>query len=181
MKAVSLRLEGRLLTDGSQAAILLTGTPATASPDAPLVLRFAFVTRGPEEHLFPAFLLDDWGKEVRGPALYRWVADYGEQFPRAEVFGYDRQGSETQFFLRELELYARLPCYAFRDKQQPLQRGVLIEAILQPDPAARAPERLERPPDLERPLAVARVSWWRVPPETTRFDPPLALPPDPGF
>lgn len=181
MKAVSLRIRGRLFGERGQTAVLLDEIAPAAETADTLYLRFAFVTRGREEHLFPGFLLDDWGKEVRGLKLYRWVAEFGEQFPRAEVFGSERNGLEVQFFLRELELYARLPCYAYVDRRQPLAEGVPVAAILLPEAGVAAPERRARPEGWERPLSAARVTWWRVPPALDQFDLALLAPPDPGF
>ncbi len=42
-------------------------------------------------------------------------------------------------FLRELEHYARLPCYAYRLEEQDVSAGRLIHAILLPDGAADEP------------------------------------------
>ena len=83
------------------------------------MLRYAFVTRGPGggDHIFPAFVLDDWGREIRTLKLY-------------------------QCFLRELELYARLPCYAYPVEEQSVIKGILLDAILLPDAAAVDPQQI---------------------------------------
>jgi hypothetical protein len=183
MRAITQHIYGHLLTTETDTAVLLDDLQATEPTADSLYLRFAFVIRGPEHHVFPALALDDWGGEIRGLALYQWVKEYGEQFPRAEVFGYDLDGSRTQFFLRALELYARLPCYVYRETAAPVTAGQLVKAILLPASQVIKPVRLSRAPqEVERPLRAAHVSWWHVPPGTDQFDFDLTVqPPDPGF
>ncbi|MFO7538390.1 MAG: hypothetical protein R6X32_10065 [Chloroflexota bacterium] len=183
MKPITQHIYGSLLTEGTETAVLLQDTQ-TATPTADsLYLRFAFVIRGPEQPVFPALALDDWGGEIRGLALYQWVREYGEQFPRAELFGYDLDGSKTQVFLRALELYARLPCYVYRQAAEPLTAGRLVSAILLPTDQTGQPVRLPHaPPEIKRPLRAARVSWWQLPLQTGQFDFSLLVQPsDPGF
>jgi hypothetical protein len=182
-QAITLPVGGTLLREHGRAALLLrTRAPEGDDPDRRSLL-FALLTRGPGDHIFPAFLLDDWGNEVRGLKLYDWIDESGERFPRAEVFGFDRDGSETQVFLRHLELYARLPCYTLEHAGAPVEEAVLLEAILLPDAEAQTAHRIEQPADLTRPLSAARVSWWRVPAGQTAFDFWMLdqAPPDPGY
>lgn len=155
--------------DGRFALHLIDDKPESQS-DASLVLRFAFVVMGTEAPLFPSFLIDDWGGEVRGLALYQWVADNGNHFPRAEIFGFDRYGNSVQFFVRELELYARLLCFAYPNRETPLAEGQLLSAVLLPSAEATTTEKIKRPSHLKRPFSVARVSWWQVPASQSRFD-----------
>lgn len=174
MKAISQHVHGKLLTENGRSALLLLDSEPDAVTAVSLYLRFAFVTLGREEHIFPAFILDDWGKEQRGLRLYQWVAEFGEQFPRGEIFGFEQDGAETQCFLRALELYAKYPLYVYTDRKQPVAAGTLVEAILLPDATVRESVRGRRPlaqqPPLQRPLSHARVNWWRVPPSLIQFD-----------
>lgn len=170
MKPITLRVAGSLLEEDGRSALLISDFEPERDAEGLIALRFALITRGPEEHIFPAFLLDDWGNEVRGRSLFTWAYEEGDRFPRAEIFGFEQDGRETQVFLRELELYARLPCYAYRSPEVPLPEGVLLNAILLPQADVQAPQRIKPPADLQRPLAAARVSWWHVPPGTTSFD-----------
>lgn len=176
-KAVGQRVAGRLFWEDQaekdgRVALLLTDPKPWPDADNLLYLRFALVTVGVEEHLFPSFLIDDWGGEVRGQSIYSWVRENGNRFPRAEIFGFERNGTPAQFFVRELELYSKLPCYVFPDHQTPLAEGKLIQAILLPTPSVQQSEKIKRPSDLKlkRPLAAARVSWWQVPSTLTHFD-----------
>lgn len=163
MRAVSQRIAGKLFIDNGRGAITLFDPAAPKDGQDLLFLRYAFITRGPEDHIFPAFLLDDWGTEVRSLRLYDWVREYGDRFPRGELFGFEQDGRETQLFLRELELYARYPLYAFASRRQPVEEGVLLSAILLPVAGATAvPQRIKRPADIPFPLKRARVSWWEV-------------------
>lgn len=166
MKAVKQRVQGQLLAANGRFALLLQNIQP--EPDAaPLIyVRYAFITLGVEEHIFPAFLLDDWGNEIKGLALYDWVAEFAPQFPRAELFGFDESGQETQLFLRELEQYAKWPCYAYPTADASIAEGVLIEAVLLPDETVTEPTKVKRPSWVERPLRQAQVQWWQVPPTT---------------
>ncbi len=174
MRAIAQRISGKLFSEHGRAALLLLDPAAPKEGTDLLYLRYAFVTRGPEEHIFPAFLLDDWGKEVRSLQLYEWVRDYGERFPRGEIFGFERDGRDTQVFLRELELYARFPLYAGLSRSQPVEEGVLLDVVLLPAADAAvgkgAVERIKRPSSLAYPLSSARVTWWRAPADMDTFD-----------
>lgn len=184
MKPITQRVVGKLIREktNGRAALLLRELAAEEGAVDLVYLRYALVTRGPEDHIFPSFLLDDWGNEVRGLPLYQWVYEFGDQFPRGEIFGFERDGRETQVFLRELELYARLPCYAYATRDVALADGIVLTAVLLPDTAAAAVQRIAPPEELERPLRSARVTWWRVPPDSGEFDFSLIeRPPDPGI
>jgi hypothetical protein len=172
-KAVGQRASGRLLKEaGGDGRFALLLTNPKPEPDAvdTLILRFALVVMGTEDHLFPSFLIDDWGGEVRGLALYEWVREKGNQFPRAEIFGFNRHGVSVQYFLRELELYAKLPAYVYPDQETALEEGKLLSAVLLPDEAVDVPEKIKRTSQLKRPLTSAQVTWWQVPATLTRFD-----------
>ena len=112
---VGIRVSGKLFWENEAAAngrsaLLLTGVNPDPAEAGLLFLRFAYVLMGTEAPLFPSFLIDDWGGEIKGVSLYSWVKENGILFPRAEIFGFDRQGNQVQYFLRELELFARLLC-----------------------------------------------------------------------
>ena len=172
MKAVQQRIQGKLLQEDGRSILLLLDPKPEQEVDDLLYLGFALVTLGREEHIFPSFVLDDWGNEIRGLKLFRWLRDNGNEFPRAEIFGFEKDGSKTQVFARALELHVTLPCYVYTSPTEPVTTGRLLKAILLPDVSVTAPRRLERPSvdALERPLRSVRVQWWLVPPATTAFD-----------
>ncbi|MCA9982085.1 MAG: hypothetical protein KDD89_14675, partial [Anaerolineales bacterium] len=58
-----------------------------AEPEA-VFLRYALTEMGTERPIFPAVVLDDWGRENKQLGLYHWIREEGDMFPRAEVFGY---------------------------------------------------------------------------------------------
>lgn len=172
MRAVGQRVAGEVLEQKNWSGLILQDLKPDKETVNLITLRYAFVTRGPGggDHIFPAFILDDWGREIRSLKLYQWVRANGEQFPRAEIFGYEQDGRETQCFLRELEHYARLPCYAYRSEEKAIPSGHLIQAILLPDSTAKEPQKITRPADLQPPLRSARITWWRVPPDSTALN-----------
>jgi hypothetical protein len=138
--------------------------PAVAAEDAAtLNLSFAFITLGAEEHLLPALVLDDWGSEIKSLALYRWIRDYGEQFPRAELFGCGLDGRERQHFLRDLELALPHPCYAFARADSPISEAKGVSDILVVDALESSPRPIAPPAEIEYPLRGAAVRWWSVP------------------
>ena len=163
MKAVNLRVQGAILTANGRYAVLLQN----ANPEqgaVPLVyLRFAFITMGVEEHIFPSFLLDDWGSEIKSLELYAWIDEFAPQFPRAELFGFDESGQEAQLFLRALEQYSKWPCYAYLTADTAVQDGQLLDAILLPDDSVTTPTKMKQPSWAKLPLRRARVKWWQVP------------------
>ncbi len=182
MQAVRQRVAGDLLLQGKRNALILNQLKPPPTAENIVYLRCAFVTRGPGDHIFPAMILDDWGKEIGSLKLYRWVTEHGERFPRAEIFGFERDGRDTQAFLREIELYARLPCYAYTTSEQPVEEGVLLNAILIPHASITRPQQIKRPLDLKLPLKAARVTWWQIPASARDIDLyHLDAEPDPGY
>ena len=141
MKAVNLQVQGKILAANGRYALLLQQPNPEPTAGPVIYLRFAFIIQGIEEHIFPAFLLDDWGSEIKSLALYDWVDEFAPQFPRAELFGFDQSGQETQLFLRELEQYSKWPCYAYPAADTAVAQSRLIEAILLPD-AVRSLQRV---------------------------------------
>jgi len=151
---IAQALTGGLWLRQGRAAVLLDESEGT-----PVWLRYALVTLGVEEHILPAFLLDDWGKERRGPDLYAWIREHGMHFPRAEVFGLNLDGVEEQLFLRELELYVNLPAYAVLDPRAPVSAGVPVEAVcLARTGAIRS---IQPPARIRPPLCHIRAAWWQ--------------------
>lgn len=165
MRAVGQRVSGELLEQGNQTGLILHDFTLNQESPNHITLRYPFVTRGPGggDHIFPAFILDDWGREIRSLKLYRWARENGEQFPRAEIFGFEQDGRETQCFLRELELYARLPCYAYSREESSISDGHLVDAIFLPDASIIDPQKISKPEEIRRPLRAVRVTWWRIP------------------
>ena len=159
------KINGDLLTDGERATILLDESGET------IFLRFALVDQAASNHLLPEVLLDDWGSEIRGPAIYEWIEENGLYFPRAEVFGFDLNGREKQFFIREIDLMVRYPCYAYSPPDLGLSAGRLIEAILMPGEKGGQSQRIKRPAGIEGPLVNSALSWWLIPPDkVSEFD-----------
>lgn len=160
VKVIKESIAGFVVEDDDVAAVWL----ADDLESGPKVhLLYALVTLGPEEHVFPCLLLDDWGKEVTGLTVYEWIQTNGNAFPRAELFAVGRAGDERQHFLREFELYARYPVYALPSRSTPVANAVRIRAILRTDASTEEPARTKRPPDVTGPLSRALVGWWRVP------------------
>lgn len=164
MKAIRHHIHGRLIIEEGQTALLLKDANPDEKGSDSLYLRYAFTLKGTEDRFLPAFALDDWGSEIKGLDLYRWVAEYGNQFPRAELFGFNLCGQEQQYFLRELELYSKLFCYAYPSGDTPISEGVLLDAVWLPDDTVRQPTNIKRPASLRQPLPSIRASWWHVNP-----------------
>lgn len=156
MKAIKQKVHGSIL-EGEAGGLLWD-----ESAD-PLYLRYAFVTLGPEEHILPAFLLDDWGKEIKGLGLYEWVEENGLYFPRAEIFGFIPSGQETQVFLRALDLVLKYRVYAYPQADTPLAEGRFIENVYLPDETVTKLEPAKRPSSAPRLLAKSAVRWFKIP------------------
>ncbi|MEZ4511361.1 MAG: hypothetical protein R3C62_05775 [Chloroflexota bacterium] len=171
MNLATQRVQGELWQAGETAVLhLLNDTPDKETTGDILFLRYPLIQRGTEALLFPAFLLDDWGNEVRSLKLYEWIREFGEQFPRAEIFGVSQFGQETQLFLRDVELYAKLPCYVYTNRKADMETGVLLSGVLLPAEGTTDVVRVKRPGEIKRPLRSARLSWWQLPPQTTSFN-----------
>ena len=156
MKAIKQKIHGSIL-DNEAGGLLWDNTAD------PIYLRYAFVTLGPEDHILPAFLLDDWGNEKKGLSLYAWVEKNGLYFPRAEIFGFTPSGQKTQIFIRELDLILKYPCYAYPTAESPLADGRLIETIYLPDETTTEPTPTKRPSDAPRLLSKSAVRWFKRP------------------
>lgn len=156
---ISQRVSGVLLSDGQRTALRLADDDA-----ATVFLTYALLTQGTEVHILPSSLLDDWGNEIKTLRLYRWIRENGLHFPRAELFGAGADGRPVQYFVRDLELFARYPAYATTDKSLPIDQWVPLEAVLIPDATAGTPQDATPPDSIPFPLREARLSWWRVAP-----------------
>ena len=170
VKLIQQHVEGQLFMADGRHVLLLTNAAPETQTDASLYLCFALVVHGPEDPILPTVIKDDWGIERRELSVYTWLEEEGHRFPRSEVFGFDPDGTETQCFLRALELVARLPCYAYTGKQTAVADGKLLTAVLLPDETATTPQKMKRPSHLSPPLANAAVSWWLVPPAIHTID-----------
>ena len=167
VKFIKQHVVGTLLVAGERAALRLQGG------DEPSVyLAFALTTQGIAAQIIPALLLDDWGKEIKGLALYAWVREHGLHFPRAELFGFSPAGQSIQYFLRDMELFAPVVAYAAVDKALPIEQWSRLTDGLVPALDVIAPEPTDIPDAVTGPLREARLGWWRVAPS---FDAPELL------
>lgn len=157
MAAIRQQINGKIIFIEDQAVLWLD------DQSNPVYLRYALIVRESEMEIFPESLLDDWGHEIKSLDLYEWIQENGYQFPRAEIFCFDRMGKRRQFFLRELDLMAPYPCYAFESSQTPITKGVPVKAILIPNRQINQPKPVNPPPEIEGPMRNALVSWWHVP------------------
>ena len=101
---ITHRLSGTLYTKESKTGETNGAVLWDVQAETVIYLRYAVILRGTEEEFFPTSLLDDWGNEVKGLGIYSWIRDYGERFPRAELFGVNNAGMPDQCFVRELEI-----------------------------------------------------------------------------
>lgn len=160
MKVVRQKVRGQIAEQDGFRALVLESDTESEGPS--LWLLYALVTMGKEEHIFPGLVLDDWGNEYKSLALYGWIRENGDRFPRAEVFGKDSNGEEAQLFVRVLELYATYPVYVDYEGSEELER---VHAFILPDRTYTQPERITVPDHVDLPMREARVSWWRANPD----------------
>ncbi|MGD2078864.1 MAG: hypothetical protein PVH18_10800 [Chloroflexota bacterium] len=156
MSGIPFSTVGKLFTKNEQAALLLTPEGRRYT------LRLGLVVRGAEEIVLPEILLDDWGHQIGGLALYQWVEQNAPHFPRAELFGFDLRGQDRQYFIRDLDLTAKYACYLYEAPSSAIADGTQLTSILLPvaHPGQRA--RTEPPADVSFPLANADLRWWLV-------------------
>lgn len=159
MKFIKQHVVGSLLVAGERAALRL------GEGDAPGVyLAFALTTQGIAAQIIPSVLLDDWGKEIKGLALYEWVHEHGLRFPRAELFGFGPDGQACQYFLRDMELFTPVVAYAAADKELPIGQWSRLTDGVVPALDVIAPEPADVPDSVMGPLREAWLAWWRVAP-----------------
>lgn len=155
MRPLTQRLDGALFEeeDGTTGLRLAQGA-------GPVYVRYGLVVLGTDRVVFPALALDDWGNERKTLALYRWIYEEGQRFPRAEVFGVTAEGRETQIFLRELEIFMQYPCFAYESARAPVEEGRRVDVIVAPEeewPGGAG----EVPAQIGWPLRHAAVRWRR--------------------
>ncbi len=130
-----------------------------------LNLKFALVEYLEGNHLIPDSVLDDWGREIKGAALYSWIQENGLHFPRAEIFGHRPDGRPVQRFLREIDLSARYPCYAYLKLNTDIEDGILIRAIIRPNQTLGQPKLGGIPAPVPGLLSMADIQWWEANPD----------------
>lgn len=154
MRPLTQPIKGTLYRRDEAIGLLLAETESS------LHLRFAFIVQGTEKLIFPAVVLDDWGRERNTLSLYRWVYEEGQRFPRAEVFGFTHSGRKTQIFLRDLEIFFKYPCYVYPGRNTPVSDGLRLDVVFLPaEEKLAAPAERDVPPDLKWPLRHAAVTW----------------------
>lgn len=156
MRAVTQEILGELNGTGEHGVLILD------SGRQPVYLRFALVEQSAGNLIFPELLMDDWGHELKSLDLYLWIRDNGIRFPRAEVFGYDGRGNNRQYFLRELDLLAKYPCFGSTRietlAEDSMEIDTIVLAVDEPLPAESNPVIGA----IDWPLRNAAVDWWRV-------------------
>ncbi len=166
MQPLAQKVSGRLYRKDEQTALLLA--PPGAEQEGPaLFLRYALVVQGTERHIFPSLLLDDWGKEHDTIGLYRWIFEQGQRFPRAEIFGLDHLGRQTQVFLRDLEIFFKYPCYIAHSRQTQIAEQERLHLIFLQEPELKSePQAIEVPEQISWPLRHGAIQWRRANPRT---------------
>lgn len=160
MKPITERTTGQLYERDGNTALLLDESAN------PVYLRYALLVQGTAERIFPAVLLDDWGRERSSLSLYRWIYEEGQRYPRAEIFGFDASGRDTQIFLRDLEIYFRYPCYAYQSRKTGVERGRQLQTVLVADQTLKRTSQEAQPPGgASWPLRRAAITWQRINPD----------------
>jgi hypothetical protein len=154
MTAIYQSINGKLLS-GHGAGALLIGSSFTS-----IYLRYGLTEKDTGRVVIPEVLLDDWGHEKGSIDLYSWIQENGDHFPRAEIFGFDLEGHQRQYLLRELDLMARYPCFGFPDLEMGISEGVRIEIIMTCSEELIKPHRVSRSQAASWPLRNAAVSWY---------------------
>lgn len=160
MNAIRQKIFGQLFVSKAQTVLWLFDEEV-AGVDM-VYLRYGLTLRGTEKTIFPAFALDDWGNEYGRLPLYKWLRQEGDRFPRAEVFGFDDTGRETQHFLREIELHWSYPLFAYTTKNTPISDGTLIQTVVITNESVEMPVQLPKRPVQPTPLRNSRVQWWHA-------------------
>ena len=152
--------------DGPHWLELLPPPSDDNEPVPTVYLRYALTEMGTERPVFPAVVLDDWGKERKGLGLYRWIREEGDMFPRAEVFGYTAVWQEEQIFLRDLELHVRYPVLLYPTAETPQEEGRWLRHVVVVNTAVDTPTAYPQPTPEKWPfpLHLAKVTWWQIPP-----------------
>jgi hypothetical protein len=158
MSAITEEVVGILLVENDRTALALIDRGQR------IYLRYGLQTFAEDLVILPELLLDDWGREIRGLDLYKWLQESGQRFPRAELFGYDPAGASQQYFLREIDLVAKYPSFAYISRDSPVKEGRLLTAALIPTPGMDRHRQRRRTPDIVGPLSNARVDWWEISP-----------------
>lgn len=156
MSALYQPIRGEFVTDRDTTALIFNLSCG------PAFLRFALTEQDADRLILPDLLLDDWGHEINTLKLYGWIRDNGLLFPRAEVFGFDLQGGDRQYFLRDLDLMARYPCFGYTGPDSPLSDGLRIDHVVLIGPQEVEPESLSAPENIPWPMKNAALSWWRT-------------------
>ncbi len=155
MAALAQSVHGELLSSSKSGALVMDPSHSK------VLLRYALPQLGSDELVFPEIVLDDWGHERKELPLYRWIYENGYQFPRAELFGYDINGHEQQYFLRELDLQSKYPCFGFAENDTPLSEGIELSFIVVVREVSSQAEPLEAGSEIDWPMRNAAVDWWQ--------------------
>ena len=157
MSEVLSKLRAQLVKTNDRTAIILDDN------SIPIWVSFAFMERETEKLILPESILDDWGREIRSLAMYHWVSENGQQFPRAEIFGFRPSGKRVQRFLREIDLTAKYPCFARKNPLDSLESMTPVDAVLIRDETVDGPRRITPPQYIPYPFSQIKADWWKIP------------------
>lgn len=149
---------GRVVEFEGESAVILDENADT------LWIGYAMVELGTDALLFPEVVVDDWGTEITKSKMFRWIREFGMQFPRSEVFGFTPEGKQSQWFVRELEHAVRFPCFVYPEKESAVSEGIQLRSVIVLDESVEGIEKSKRPKELKRPIPNAGVRWWRANP-----------------
>lgn len=105
------------------------------------VLRYGVVYLGkPHLSLVPALLALDYGEFKTGEDGWNFLVNKSTLYPRADVFGHNKSGEDTQAFVKELDLMYPFDLLVYADDSAttPLCK---VDAIITPTPDA-LPDRV---------------------------------------
>jgi hypothetical protein len=156
MTALAQSIQGELHFSDEYGVLVVDQTRAE------VCLRYALVELSSGSLFFPELLLDDWGHEISTLELYRWIRENGPLFPRAELFGYDFEGNDRQYFLREIDQLSRYPCYGYATLGAPLREGLKVSSFVIAVDEPIQVQRVSDSGEITWPMSNAAVRWWQV-------------------
>jgi len=102
------------------------------------LLRYAIPTLSPPiRWIVPGLMVGERGGAFVGRKAWDYMQDRWEHHPRADVVGLDPEGEKKTYFLKELDLSAKVRTYVFRNAEDAIPFCLLDSYV--------APENAELP------------------------------------
>lgn len=130
-------ITGAIFKEGDRYSLALDNLTLSGEPIAQgeFLLRYGIPTLSPPiRWVMPGLMVGERGGAFIGRKAWDYMQERWEHHPRADVVGLDPEGEKKTYFLKELDLSAKVRVYAYRNATDTIP-FCLLDSYIAPDDA----------------------------------------------